>query len=255
MEAKPSRTSQQLREAKALAVALRANLGSKGPADEGVELQRQSLRSTYLALLFGPTKTARVGEVLNALWLDTAHVLISDYRAKLAQLDLAIAAAPVSPRGVPHKARPPPAPGHTARRRLVASFRAFLAKEEAFFSALLARFAHALAPSHLAGLRALGVQLEDTDPDDDSIPTPDEQHAIRDRIVPLAHKALICFGDLARYREQYRDVPSAKKDGAGKQAKRAPDPPKNWQRAAECYHQARLLLPDNGRSPPSGVRI
>lgn len=228
--------------------------------------------------------TARLLEVLNLLWLDTSHALIHIYRAKVAEMDKLIADAPNAHRGqasASRGARGAPGsgsgaggiqrahnvPGPTARRRLIHSFRAFLGAEEDFFRALLARLATSLYPTDLAGLRALGVQVEtsddqnggDDEPDSCSEPaSPDDLAQRRAAAVPLAHKALVCFGDLARYRELYNEPgagnPHAgaqpRTDVGGKKGGRGKGDgerkTKNWSRAAECYHQARLLLPDNG---------
>lgn len=158
------------------------------------------------------------------------------------------------------------APGPTSRRRLIHSFRAFLGAEEEFFRTLLSRLATSLLPPDLAGLRALGVTIPSAQADDGEEQeelSPEEKLARRIGAVPLAHKALICFGDLARYRELYNEPGAGtpnpvaggggRRDKGSKGTKSKPEGErkvKNWSRAAECYHQARLLLPDNGASPP-----
>lgn len=96
----------------------------------------------------------------------------------------------------------------------------------------------------------------------------EERRARRAAVLPLAHKALVCFGDLARYAELYSDAGAAGpapaaggagpgrkggrggrggKGGAAAQAVAAAERrSKSYVKAAECYNQARLLLPDNG---------
>ena len=240
--------------------------------------------------------TARLLDVMNLLWLETSHALIHVYRAKVSEMDKTIADAPNAHRGgAPNLSRGggPRAPsvsgsngggggrannipGPTARRRLIHSFRAFLGQEEDFFRALLARLATSLYPADLAGLRALGVPIESDeagtagdDGEEDSFGeqatpfSPEEAAQRRHAAVPLAHKALICFGDLARYRELYNEPGAGNPHGAqprtvvasdagGKKVRNKGDgerKAKNWTRAAECYHQARLLFPDNGANP------
>lgn len=153
-----------------------------------------------------------------------------------------------------------PPPGPTARRRLIQSFRTFLGQEEDFYRIMLGRLAASLRPSDLAGLRTLGVVIEYDEGEEEveAQRSEEEKKTRRNKAVPLAHKALICYGDLARYRELYNDAGGPKKDaasggggrrskGKGGEATTAPERKvKNWSRAAECYHQARLLLPDNG---------
>jgi hypothetical protein len=68
----------------------------------------------------------------------------------------------------------------------------------------------------------------------------------------LCHKVLICFGDLARYRELYNEAAAARR-GRGRGARKTvkgdeSHKERNWARAGECYQQARLLLPENGLS-------
>lgn len=219
---------------------------------------------------------SRLQDVLNLLWLDTSHALIHVYRNKVAGMEKAIAEAPNAHRGKGRNGRGGPMPGGaggargnnipgpTARRRLVQSFRTFLKQEEEFFRTLLSRLAVSLYPSDLAGLKSLGVVTPTPEEDDESgvhvTPSAEERKARRSSAVALAHKALICFGDLARYRELYNEpgtgAPSIGAGDGDHKERRAVEKGKsdgdrklkNWTRAAECYHQARLLLPDNGSS-------
>lgn len=151
-----------------------------------------------------------------------------------------------------------PPVGPTARRKLIHSFRTFLGQEEDFFRVLLGRLAGNLLPPDWAGLRPLGVVVDQDDPQLVAAQvqrSEEEKKNDRSRSVPLAHKALICFGDLARYRELYNEAGSKKEtvNGGGerergKKGKKdaSEKKQKNWKKAAECYHQARLLMPDNG---------
>ena len=191
-------------------------------------------------------------------------------------MDKAIADAPRAHRGAPGQNRGGggggrsgnSAPGPTARRKLIHAFRTFLSAEEEFFRTLIGRLAATgLGPGDVEGLRGLGVVVDLVDPATgrDWNWSEEERRQRRAATVPLAHKALICFGDLARYRELYNEpgLPSTnpitgggrKESANGRRGGRGggrdkPDPaerkPKNWTRAGECYEQARLLLPDNG---------
>lgn len=226
------------------------------------------------------TSPTRRLDTLNLLWLDTTHAFITSYRGRLAELDKQIAAAP---KGHKNKNRDrnqignggdilPAAVGPVARRKLIHSFRQFLGKEEEFWRTLCGRFASRLYPEEAAELRSVGIVatsfLSANDPglsESHAVPDHVAQEAERDRlragVLPLAHKALICFGDLARYSELYSEasagqppVESHKGRGrggrrGGKAAATAPADRriKNYTKAAECYSQARLLLPDNGQ--------
>ena len=235
------------------------------------------------------TSPTRRLDTLNLLWLDTTHALITSYRGRLAELDKQIAAAP---KGHKNKNRDrnqignggdilPAAVGPVARRKLIHSFRQFLGKEEEFWRTLCGRFASRLYPEEAAELRSVGIVatsfLSANDPglpESHAVPDHVAQEVERDRlragVLPLAHKALICFGDLARYSELYSEnsvgqppVESHKGRGrggrrGGKAAGNAPAADrriKTYTKAAECYSQARLLLPDNGQFRPQSARI
>lgn len=176
-------------------------------------------------------------------------------------------------------------------RKTVSEFRKFLAAEEAFWQELASRLVRVYgldeARPHLA---ALGISA---DPESFSNTTgstsfdstdsgsggmmrvagaagADAGKAAlqaasvpgnRDRVLEIVHKALICCGDLARYRELYNDARSRSADAdgpargggrgrgrggaqGGKDGKTKPR--KDFSKAAACYEQSRLLIPDNG---------
>lgn len=231
-----------------------------------------------------PLSTQRRLDVFNLIWIETSHAVIHAYRARLAEMDKQIASSAPPPRR-PRDQAPGSrtgAPGPTARRRLVHSFRAFLGAEEDFYRSIAARLARDLSDRDLAGLRAVGItpalavpsqnaanaghgRFERDDPaaarEMDMDVAAHDAHATRrerrELALPLVHKALIYFGDLARYRELYNEPQppmQPKHPGGGrkgnKQQQQQAQPQekrqKNWARAAECYHQARLLIPDQG---------
>lgn len=238
----------------------------------------------------GASPPTRRLDTLNLLWLDTTHALITLYRGRLAELDKQIAAAP---KGHKHKNKDrnqignggdilPAAAGPVARRKLVHSFRQFLAKEEEFWRTLCGRFASRLFPEEAAELRSVGIvatafpsasdasgnlSAPATRGDDGVRGDVDvdaaqeaERETLRAGVLPLAHKALICFGDLARYSELYSDATASQsaephKGRGGRGGRRggkgaaipADRRVKTYAKAAECYTQARLLLPDNGQ--------
>ncbi|GAA5840238.1 hypothetical protein JCM9279_002319 [Rhodotorula babjevae] len=243
-------------------------------------------------------------DILNLLWLDTSHALIQSYRSRLATLDKQLASAPKAHKGA-NKQRhqhgnggdvQSAAVGPVARRKLVHAFRQFLAREDDFWRTLCGRLASRLAPDEALELRAVGIVQSDFLSASDggggggggergdafgpaamggaadrataqADLSDDERRVRRAAVLPLAHKALICYGDLARYAELYNEasVPAAAatsgagdgarrdggrrggKGGRGAAAAAAVDKRvKTYSKAAECYHQARMLLPDNG---------
>ncbi|KAK4054561.1 hypothetical protein OIV83_001055 [Microbotryomycetes sp. JL201] len=277
--------SSMLRDAKGLALDLRQTLKQADPWDREVEFQKEALRRAYLQVIFDSaapnnasskasepvtfghmstassvvsshSKTAL--DALSNLWLETTHGLLASYRNKLNEMDKTIAQAPQAHRkskrdrgGQAANAQPPPGP--TARRKLSQKFRTFVAQEEEFYRVLLQRLASNLFYDDVAGLKTLGIIVETVDMVSSDAPNDiDQLSKQRSRALPLVHKALIYFGDLARYRELYSD-PHPTKEGAPPGRKRGKsklpdggDRTKNFTRAAECYHQARLLMPDDG---------
>jgi Telomerase activating protein Est1 len=227
-----------------------------------------SLRRLYLSLVFDHFKDpssapARLLEYLNILWLETTHSFIHCYRQKVAALDRAIASRHSDQQHPQHQQqdrdrdRSQHPPGPTARRRLVHTFRSFLAAEETFWSDLLRRLVRVYKVKEAEpALRALGIHLFQSPNDWE---TTSEEGQAGGSLSPetakeLCHKVLICFGDLARYRELYNEAagrgPKKTRGRGGKKtSERATEEEyrgRNWARAGECYHQARLLLPENG---------
>ncbi|GAA5937481.1 hypothetical protein JCM3775_001242 [Rhodotorula graminis] len=244
-------------------------------------------------------------DILNLLWLDTSHALIQSYRSRLATLDKQLASAPKAHKGA-SKSRnqhgnggdvQSAAVGPVARRKLVHAFRQFLSREDDFWRTLCGRLASLLSAEEALDLRAVGIVQSDflsasdgfgdgaagergdsfgpaaTSGADGRAPaqadlSDDERRVRRAAVLPLAHKALICYGDLARYAELYNEasVPAAvaaggngggaRREGgrrggkggrgAAMAAAAADKRVKTYSKAAECYNQARMLLPDNG---------
>lgn len=255
-------------------VSLRDIAKAKGPDDRDVEFQRQMYSTSscsvpcysfywlFFILFYGPTRTRRKyvdalfksddvsrksrAQTLNALstlWLETTHTIIHAYRERLSQMDKAIAAN--TPRD-PAKGKPEtPAPGPTARRRLVQKFRGFLTAEESFWSELLARIADVFdVHDALPILRVLTIPEYG-------------KNAIKINMTPssakeMFYKALIYYGDLERYRGVWAEntAPLGKnKRGAPKKDKKRNVAQLSYHssRASEAYYQARLLLPEDGK--------
>ncbi|BGP32178.1 hypothetical protein JCM10296v2_003958 [Rhodotorula toruloides] len=233
---------------------------NRPPSTADLSLKPRS--SSSAALTPAALHTSRILDTLNLLWLDTSHSLIQSYRARLADLDKQLALEKEkSKRGRSNAqqggggAVQPVGP--VARRKLVHSFRQFLAKETDFWKTLCGRFAARLGDEEREELRrAVGIVASFVDENADvKAEDAEAQKAKRTAVLPLAHKALICLGDLERYNELYNEssAPSAAaasgrggkrggKAGTGSGERKI----KTYAKAAECYNQARLLLPDNG---------
>ena len=220
-------------------------LKAKDLTSRDVEQARLKLRKRYVAIIQHTPPSSRLLDILNLLWQDTSHTFIHRYRLKVTALDKAAAAKA-------KQRRDDETVGPVARRKLVQAFRGFLAAEEEFWSDLLVQLTVLFdIREALPCLRALGInssQLtsERTAETDPLSPLGTQQRLqSHQRSLLLCHRALICYGDLARYRELYNE-----KSSKGKEATAASEgdhvAPK-WVKAAEAYHQARLLVPDNGQ--------
>jgi hypothetical protein len=201
---------------------------------------------------------------LNVLFLNTSHNIIQTFRQRLNALDK-LAASGGNPRGGSNSKRRPDAAGDRGsssaaqRRKLLQSFRDFLAKEEAYWRDLLIRVVGVFDVEEArTPLRLLQLGVGDWEADSDFKASKE----IHDQAVLLCHKVLICFGDIARYRELYAEgskkaanVSSPKPKG-GKLAPAAIAQANekregSWAKAFEAYHQARLLVPDDGTFRPA----
>ncbi|GAA5959207.1 hypothetical protein JCM3765_005107 [Sporobolomyces pararoseus] len=253
-----------------------------------------SLTSSSLALLSSTRSSSNLAsnstslEALNLLWLETTHALIAIYRQKLSKMDKQIAENPKPPSrrsadkrggndGNIQYAHPPalgggggngtPVVGPVARRKLLQQFQKFLNGEQEFWKIIVNRLASRLTPSEQVELRPLGIiatRYDDTNtssqPEEEEV-SEEEKKRRRLEVLPLVHKTLICFGDLARYIEYNSDSPTPAPATAGgskggrnrggkknETAGRTTSVAKSYTKAAECYRQANLLLPDDGNS-------
>ncbi|KAG8902358.1 hypothetical protein FRB99_004548 [Tulasnella sp. 403] len=254
------------REIKGLLVDLRKNVKDISPWDKIIDLQRSDIRHKILHLLFTHPFTPQAQSIDGPLWLDTSHALIASYRQRMTDMDKFTSGNPTGPRRT------------VEMRRILHKFRTFLTSEENFWSSLALRLVRTYgldeARPALSALNILSpnnsnpaFDILTQDPSqDDPIPPASPEVAPtlppgqREKKLLLVHKVLICLGDLARYREQYNESggrPKAgqqvhaedwkiKKGRGGRKAGEVAPKPRDYTRAADCYQQARLLIPDNG---------
>lgn len=188
------------------------------------------------------------------LFLSTSHNVIHHYRQRLSAMDAALSnkngdkggsggggSKRSQSRGSSNGG---PTPGQ--RRKLLHSFRDFLAVEETFWRDLLIRIVGVFDVEEArTSLRLLQIGVGDWEPDPALANDPQSHEAA----ILLCHKTLICFGDLARYRELYSDKVSPNnkhKQSSSKAGSKELAAEKTFARAYEAYHQARLLIPDDG---------
>ncbi|KAL1741978.1 hypothetical protein HDZ31DRAFT_8476, partial [Schizophyllum fasciatum] len=206
--------------------------------------------------------------------MQTSYSFITVYKQSIANID----------RAIQHDARPPPnsqrGHGVVEHRKLTQRFRQFLADEDKFWAQFAARFRrafaireanHAFLDLHLATQDELegrddappqGRQhFHFPDPTPYTDPMTDEQRRSR---LSIISKALICMGDIARYREQYNEsggrpragheehellAPLKRERGGRRGRNKEPNlerRPRNYDRAQSCYEHARRLVPDDG---------
>ena len=232
------------------------------------------------------------------LWMQTSYSFIASFKQRIAVLDRTIHGTPRQQQQTQAQGQPQQGRGHgiVEYRKLLQRFRQFLADEEKFWIQLIVRIRRifALDDAHSV-LSELGILPDDAPvPDSGNPPPPKRNHfqfpsdsdiiAAASTIVPttreqregrmaILSKALVCLGDIERYKEQYNEAggrPRAgheegtqasgatgnqkggrgKKGGAAGPANgvQAPVMPRmrNYDKAQQCYQQARILLPQDG---------
>ena len=224
--------------------------------------------------------------------MQTSYAFISSYKQRIAALDRAIQN---NQRQQQQQQQPPQRQnnhGPVEYRKLIQRFRQFLADEDRFWTQLILRLfrlfdlQEAQSALHVIGLlgrtddvvpstsTAEGPIVETRDgimhgsngrnhfqfpPDDPAVsfaPTTPEERAAR---MAILTKAVICLGDIARYRELYNESGGRPKAGHedSSSARRARNRRggataeafprlRTYEKAQLCYEQARLLVPYEG---------
>ncbi|KAI0342447.1 hypothetical protein BDW22DRAFT_1429283 [Trametopsis cervina] len=278
--------TQIAKEAKSLQQGLKEFLKTRDISDREVDIQRKNLRRQYLRLLFVHPYARESKDAETHLWMQTSYSLISIYKQRITALDRAIHHPPRQ--GTQHQQQPSRAVEY---RRLLQRFRQFLSEEEKFWTQLILRFRrHFALDEAQPALTILGIVPEDEPvPSADGPPRrnqyqfppesePDNPAVIvvthmdqtqRESRVAIISKALVCLGDIARYKELYNEAggrpraghedgpPATASSGRNGRGRRGGGPAqgsgfmalprlRNYDRAQSCYEQARLLLPFDG---------
>ncbi|KAG6890239.1 hypothetical protein C0992_002767 [Termitomyces sp. T32_za158] len=264
------------REAKGIHQSLKDLLKTKEPFDKEVDFQRKNLRRRYLNLLLLHPYAKESKDAENHLWMQTSYAFIASYKQRILNLDRVIQS---KMRQTPTQ-RPPNAPV-VEHRKLVQRFRQFLADEEKFWSQLVVRLRRSFAlDAATPALLALGIISEADDlsaniseggvppngrnhfqfpPEDSSITFTASTPKVKASWLAILSKALVCLGDIARYRELYNESggrPRAGQEEGGvarnrrnRRSGQSEEPiprPRNYEKAQQCYDQARQLVPDDG---------
>ncbi|KAF4608178.1 hypothetical protein EYR40_000522 [Pleurotus pulmonarius] len=258
------------RKAKSLQQELKDILKNSDPWDKDVEFKRKDLRKKYLCLLLVNPYAKESKDAEAHLWMQTSYNFISVYKQRLATLDRAIQAAKQQQQQQQTRTAGGSGPV-VEHRKLTQRFRQFLAEEEKFWTQLIVRhrreFDLVEVQPHLVALGILptveelptedlpdasastpGGRRPSLFPPDDG-PHPPSSNAERNSRLVIVSKALICLGDIARYRELYND--NRNKAGARRGRGGGPEPsqrPRNYEKAQQCYEKARVLTPDIGNA-------
>ncbi|KAG6333715.1 hypothetical protein ID866_5373 [Astraeus odoratus] len=321
-----SETAVQIsKEAKGIHQGLKELLKTRTPWDREVEFNRKTLRRLYLRLLLLEPYAKASKDAETHLWMQTSYQFISRYKQDIATLDRALQQQQQerSSRQNRHSHQQQNQQqnqrqhGPVEYRKLVQRFRQFLAEEEKFWIAFVARYHRQFGISEAqqalkelavtpatpnVGLPELGDPTENGPAEPDGSNTaadvnnasdgnangnarPPRDHfgfPPEDSIIPplppgldqgeqrgarlaILVKALVCLGDITRYRELYNESggrPKAgQEDGPGvgparrgrrrngggnglDQVARA----RTYHRSIAFYEQARTLLPSDGNA-------
>ncbi|KAH9941546.1 hypothetical protein B0H21DRAFT_893308 [Amylocystis lapponica] len=276
--------AQIAREAKQNHHDLKEALKTHNPWDRDVEFTRKSLRRHYLRLIFIHPYTTESKDAETHLWMQTSYAFITEYKRRISHLDntLTNSRQPQQQQSRQHGGH-----GVVEYRKVLQRFRQFLAEEEKFWIQLITRIRHVFALDNARrALTTLGIAVEDeafdvaldgTRPRRNPSQFPAEADVVspalssatsaqRESKIAMLSKALVCLGDIERYKEQYNEAggrpraghedgpPAAtaparngrgRRGGAAGAAQVLPRM-RNYDKALQCYEQARLLLPHDG---------
>ncbi|KAH9830631.1 uncharacterized protein C8Q71DRAFT_361743 [Rhodofomes roseus] len=265
----------QTREAKSLQQGLKDSLKSRDPWDKEVEFQRKNLRRQYLRLLFVHPHAAESRDVDTHLWMSTSYQFISKYKERIANLDRAINRHQQQQGSSRQQSGQQRVVEH---RKLLQRFSQFLSEEHRFWRQLVVRIHRVFALEDASrALEVLHIEIEQVPAAADGAIPRRSQHqfppeadvaspsapAERQTMIAVMSKALVCLGDIERYKELYNEKggrpragheegPSAAptrggrgRRGGGTAAGQVPRM-RNYEKAQHCYEQARLLLPNDG---------
>ncbi|TFK53188.1 hypothetical protein OE88DRAFT_1626925, partial [Heliocybe sulcata] len=207
--------------------------------------------------------------------MQTSHQFISLYRQRISALER-VAHGPPPRNGAQRQQG-----GPVEYRKLLQRFRQFLAEEERFWVQFILRFGRAFGLVEVqSALATLQIAQGDEDapaedvtnqsqpqggrnnlgfpPEDPTVDVTPENPQQRQSQLYILSKALVCIGDILRYKELYNDGGGRPRAGhedgpvaaprgrGGRGAQQLPARERNYERAQRYYEQARALVPDEG---------
>jgi hypothetical protein len=266
------------------------------------------IRSCYKLVHFShPTSSG--AQSIDHLWIYTTHVIISRYRALIANLDKQLLQQESGTLDNGHRRNQGGQPtGPVEIRKVLTRFRSFLCSEQTFYRAVITSFVETFGLARVghhsdrlgepgqghgdqrgptngpdqididvqAYLEVVGIPIISRQEEPNPTETPIQKISLRYdealKKVGLVHKALVCLGDLERYKEQYGSERDKQFGQSGRQGRRRDpaggintvkttglgsqeEPEESYAKAKGYYEVARGLLPDTGTSPDRAPRL
>ncbi|KAJ7485823.1 hypothetical protein FB451DRAFT_1083325, partial [Mycena latifolia] len=238
------------------------------------DFQRKNLRRRYLNLLLLHPGTREARDAGTHLWMQTSYAFIALYKQRLSR------AAHSNNHNNSNGNNPTNgnnkgggSSGVVETRKLLQRFRQFLADEERFWRALVLRVQRAFGVSLPSSVSLPPELVGGAGGEDEGAPQDRMNHfGFPSAAVPagtadgregdagvkidavqarsILSKALVCLGDIARYREQYKAPPSLPKTAANVsgEKKRLYEPRPNYTRPRALYLAAHALAPGEGNA-------
>lgn len=211
-----------------------------------------------MSLLFGHPLSTHA-QSLEPLWHHTTYTLISAYRAVTANLEAALPPSTTT-NGPNRKRNNNSSHGgngngnsnsrqeHVELKKVLTRFRQVLISEDLFYRSLITRLVgfyqlQSLTEGYLSAV-SIGVpeQVMNGGPEHGLAPAMGYEEK-KDK-VGLVYKALVCLGDLERYRVSYDDnTRRQEREGRSELGKAAQE---KFSKAWTYYEVARSLVPDDG---------
>ncbi|KAK7013256.1 hypothetical protein R3P38DRAFT_2546463, partial [Favolaschia claudopus] len=230
------------------------------------DFERKNLRRRYLHLLLLHPNARESRDAGTYLWMQTSYAFIALYKQRLNSNS-----RPQNNHNNNNQ-RHNNSNNPVETRKLLQRFRQFLADEDRFWRALVLRVQRAyeigpfaphvnLPPELVVGSGAAAEEEEHRHgatedrmnhfgfPSAAAVSSAAEtMMSVDDKTAcSVLSKALVCLGDIARYREQYK-MPPGKNPNAKKQQQVYIEPRPNYSRAKALYTAAHALAPEEGNA-------
>ncbi|WRT63530.1 uncharacterized protein IL334_000435 [Kwoniella shivajii] len=267
------------RDAKGEAGNLKNLLTVQLPWSREVDSCRKRCRDIHLLLLFSHPLSP-YAQSLDNLWYHTSYLLITSYRSIISSLEKSLPPPPFPSNPSSNSRRGGRTDNnHTQNnigqnqnqnqnelKKSSTRFRQFLSSEETFYKSLISRLVRFYdlydindLSNYLLQARIPISQSEQQQQGQGQRPSEGDELDIgnigkeekRDKLS-LIYKAVICLGDLERYKEQYNEKPKSSKDNKHNSSSSSRrrlvgnNQEEKFSQARKYYEIARKLLPDDG---------